>query len=552
MYQVKSPLSGIKEFFWPSEISLRLRRAELTFWAFILALAYLPLPFGFVAWFALARPLAIITRLDNKAAFKAAYFYSFMSGLFQLYWVAVVTPPGMVAAIFIMSLYPAIILLIFKKIYDRRKTIGLILLPFLWVGMEYFRTLSEFAFPWTDLSYSQGYYLTLIQIISVIGGYGLSFILIVLNILIWRAASGAERLETRVKCGSIFLALLVSVYAYGWAVSPPMILEGKMNVSLLQGNVDLATKWKGDNREYNFFLYDSLAMAAAEDSADLIIWPETAAPCYPRHELHYSRKLSRTAVGSRAPNLIGGLDVIFNGENRKTYNSAFQYLPDGRLDKVYHKMKLVPFSEHSPYQDEFPLLSRRFIEKYVRAVRTHDVQWWSDFYPGDSIVIFQTGKADYAVLICYESAFPEFVTEAIHKGAELLVNITNDTWFGRTSGPYQHMRIAVFRAIENRIWLARCANSGISALVDPYGREVSRAGLYVKKVVSGKIKPLDEMSTFTKLGPVVGRYSYYIMVVVILGMLLTGLGKRIFGRKKVNLPEPAAPENPDRGSKTED
>ncbi|MBW1729081.1 MAG: hypothetical protein JRJ62_16250 [Deltaproteobacteria bacterium] len=102
---MKSLLSGIKNFLWPKDSAVRLRRAEMTFWAFILALAYLPLPFGFLAWFALARPLAIVVKLDSKSAFKAAYFYSFMANLFQLYWVAVVTPPGMIAAIFIMSLY---------------------------------------------------------------------------------------------------------------------------------------------------------------------------------------------------------------------------------------------------------------------------------------------------------------------------------------------------------------------------------------------------------------------------------------------------------------
>ena len=288
---MKSLLSGIKNFFWPKDTAVRLRRAELTFWAFILGLAYLPLPFGFLAWFALARPLAIIVKLDSKSAFKAAYFYSFMANLFQLYWVAVVTPPGMVAAIFIMSLYPAVILLIFKKFYDRKKLVGLIALPFLWVGMEYFRSLTELAFPWTDLSYSQGYYLTFIQIVSFIGCYGLSFILIILNLLFWQTISNKNVLEARVKYGSVFIAILAAVYAYGWVVFSPIVIEGNVRVSLLQGNVDLNTKWKAETRDYNFVLYDSLAMEAAEDSADLIIWPETAAPCYPRYDRVYGQRL---------------------------------------------------------------------------------------------------------------------------------------------------------------------------------------------------------------------------------------------------------------------
>lgn len=524
---MKSLFTGVKSFFWPGELSVRHRRAELTFWAFLLAVAYLPLPFGFIAWFALARPLAIISNLEGKSAFKAAYFYSFMSNLFHLYWVAVVTPPGMVAAIFILSLYPAVILFAFARLYQKRKIIGLIALPFLWVGMEYFRTLSELAFPWTDLAYSQGYYLTLIQIVSVIGGCGLSFILVVFNILIWRLFSKASRLETRVSVFIAFLAILVSIYSYGWVVIPPYPTPGKLRVSLLQGNVDLSTKWKPETRDYNFILYDSLALLASRDTTDLIIWPETAAPSYPRYEPKYFRMLAATAVKSGVPNLIGTLDVEYVGDLRKSYNSALQFSPNGMLDGAFHKMKLVPFSERSPYQDYLPFLSRQFLEKYVRAIRTHDVQWWSDFYAGDSIVVFTTDKARYAVLICFESAFPDFVRQCILSGAEFMVNITNDTWFGRSPGPFQHMRIAVFRAVENRVWMARCANSGISAIINPYGRETKRAGLYVRKVITSDICPIEEHSVFTRIGPVCGRVSLWITTIILCIMIALWLWRRL-------------------------
>lgn len=509
---------------------VRIRRAELTFWALLLAVAYLPLPFGFVAWFALARPLAIITSLKGKDVFKAAYFYSFMANLFQLYWVAVVTPPGMVAAIFILSLYPAVILHVFTRLYRMRKLLGLIALPFLWVGMEYFRSLTELAFPWTDLAYSQGYYLTLIQIASVISSYGLSFILVLLNVFVWQALIKGNRFETRVSTGIAFLALIAVVYAYGWVVMPPYPKAGEMKIALLQGNVDLSTKWQPETRDYNFVLYDSLTQEALKESPELIIWPETAAPSYPRHEPKYRQMLASTARKSGVPNLVGALDVVFAGQNRKSYNAAFQFLPDGSLDAVYHKIRLVPFSEHSPYQDYIPFLSRRFLEKYVRAIRTHGVQWWSDFYSGDSIVIFETDKASYSVLICFESAFPELVRTSILKGAEFVVNITNDTWFGKSPGPFQHMRIAVFRAVENRVFLARCANSGISAVIDPYGRELQRAGLYVRKIISSEICRVEDYSVFTRVGPIIGRLSFYLMLFILIVTLIAWSARR-FSRK---------------------
>ncbi len=492
-----------------------MRRMELTFWAFLLALAYVPLPFGFLGWLALARPIAIISKLKGKEAFKAAYFYAFMSNLFQLYWVAIVTPPGMVAAIFILSLYPTIILLAYNKLYHYKAAFGLLALPFLWVGMEYFRSLTQCAFPWTDLGYSQGYYLTMVQIVSVVGVYGLSFILVIMNILVWQALSGENRLERRVGCGIGFIGLLTIVYVYGWAVLPPLEVPPKYPVALLQGNVPLDKKWGEDTRDSNFVLYDSMVQEASRAGVNLIVWPETAAPAYPRWDSHYRRVLSETARRSGTPNLIGVLDAAPVDGRQRTFNSAFQFDTLGRIAFVYHKNKLVPFSEQAPYQDYLPFLSREFLGRYLDAIKTHKVQWWSDFFPGDSITLFNSHDADYTVLICFESAFPDFVRRGVLKGAQFIVNITNDTWFGTSSGPFQHMRLVVFRAVENRTWIARCANSGISGFVDPWGRIRERTGLYEQKVIVGGVTPAENYSVFTRVGPLIGQISWLLTVLIL-------------------------------------
>jgi len=511
---VRSLLRATKEFFWPADVSIRRRRLELIFWAFILALAYLPIPFGFVAWFALARPIAIISKLKNRDAFKAAYFYFFMVNLFQLYWVAVVTPAGMVAAIFLLSLYPALVFTAFNTIHRYKKLLGIIALPVLWVGMEYFRSLTEIAFPWADLGYSQGYYLTLIQIASVIGVYGLSMIVMLLNIFIWQVLDSYNRLEKRVSYGLASGVLLVAAYLFGWVVMPVMPDPGNFKVALLQGNVPIEKKWSPETRDYNFILYDSLAVEASRDTIDLIIWPETAAPSYPRIESKYRNMLRQTAEKTGTFNLLGALDMEYDTDGERSYNAAFQFLPDGRLGQHYHKMNLVPFSERAPYQDYLFFLKREFLSKYLDLIKTRKVQWWSDFNAGDSIVIFNTDKADYATLICYEIAFPGFVRDCIRKGAQFLVTITNDTWFGRSSGPFQHMRLAVMRAVENRIWVARCANSGISAIIDPYGRERAYAGLYSRQVISGKLTPRTDFSVYTSIGPVVGKYCWLLTIII--------------------------------------
>ena len=503
----------------------------MTFWAFLLALAYLPLPFGFIAWFALIRPLQIISKLTPKEAFRVGYFYSFMANLFQLYWVAVVTPPGMVAGIILLSLYPAIIFSAFARLYQWRKWVGLLVLPILWVGMEYFRSLTEVSFPWTDLAYSQGYYLTLIQIVSVVGSYGLSLFLMLINIFLWQMLSRSNRLETRVSSALGVLGIGVFLFLYGWVVLAPYPEEGDIKIAMLQGNVDLATKWRSETRLRNFELYDSLSLAVTDDSVDLIIWPETAAPCYPRVERRYRDRLAGTVQKTETTHLIGALDVIYDNDKEKAYNSAYQFSADGSIDTIYHKVKLVPFSEHVPYQDYLPFLTRDFLSQYLDAIKTHQIQWWSDFYPGDSAVIFEIDKAGYAVLICFEAAFPQYVRQAVLDGAEFIVNITNDTWFGRSSGPYQHLRLAVFRAVENRVWIARCANSGISAFIDPFGREIVSAGLYTRDVINANIYPLEGHSAFTKIGPIIGQISSLIMAAILVILLFLWLNGKLLKRQ---------------------
>lgn len=513
-------------------MSLRLRRAELTFWAFILALGYLPFGIGFVSWFALARPFVIVSRLSGREAFNSAYFFAFMANLFQLYWVAIVTPPGMVAAVFILSLYPAIVLLAFSKLYRWKKWLGLALLPFLWVGMEYARSLSQFAFPWTDLSYSMGYYLTFIQSAAVIGCYGISFIIVLFNIFIWQVFDKNNRLETRVSSGIAFIGIAVIVFVYGWVVFSPYPETGKIRIAMLQGDVPLETKWKPETRMYNFDLYDSLAIdAARNDTLDLIVWPETGAPAYPRQERRYRYRIMSTAMRSHTSQIVGALDIEYEGTKEMGYNAAFQFDTNGVIDGVYHKVKLVPFSEHVPYQDHLTFLTREFLSKYLDVIETREVQWWSDFYTGDSTILFEVNDHWYAVLICFESAFPDFCRKAVSQGAEFLVNITNDTWFGYSPGPFQHMRLAVFRAVENRSWVVRCANSGISAFIDPFGREFARGELYTRDILKHNVYPVKEYTFFTKNGPLIGQISALIMALVFIILLLLWIFGKVTRRK---------------------
>jgi len=199
----------------------------------------------------------IITRLRGGEVFKAAYFFGFCFNLFSLYWIAWVTPPGMVTAVLIVALYYAAVLVMFQRIFQFRPLWGVIALPFLWVGMEYFRTLSEFAFPWCDLGYTQSYYLYILQIVSVISIHGLSFLVVAVNVMLWQSLRREVGLGTRLACFWSALGVVALLIAYGWAVWPLVPYQGRIPVAALQGSVPISEKWADDNEDFSFRLYRS-------------------------------------------------------------------------------------------------------------------------------------------------------------------------------------------------------------------------------------------------------------------------------------------------------
>ncbi len=515
-------------------MELRKRRLELLAWAFLLSFAYYPGSFGFIAWFALIRPLLIISRLKRRQAFRASYFYAFFFNLFSIYWIAMVTPPGMVAAVVIVSCYLTVILMTFWKLYRIRTFFGFVALPFLWVGMEYFRTLTEFAFPWSDLGYTQSYYLYILQIVSVISVHGLSFLIVTVNVLLWQVFRSALTPQKRLTSLLSSIAIVVALLAFGWIVTPRFLPQGDFNVTLLQGSVPLEEKWKDGNLDHSLSLYDSLAQAAADSTTELYIWPETSVPCYLTHDRHARKWVGRIARQSNGYHLVGSLGANANSDRTKYYNSCYQIDSSGRFEARYDKVKLVPFSEHVPYQDYLPFLEKGFLRQYLTFIDNYGVQWWSDFHPGDSTFLFHLPDAAYSVLICFETTFPEFVRASIQDGAQFVVGITNDTWFGHSVGIHMHARIFVTRAVENRCWFARVANSGLTFIVGPYGHIRNSLELDEVAPLEGKVALLDDRSFYTRHGDFVGRFSFLFAISAMAILVILWLLSKVLPGKPVS------------------
>ncbi len=514
-------MRGLAKRIWrvilPESHEIRWRRLELMIWAFVLSLAYYPGPFGFLAWFALVRPIIILSRLSGRAAFNAAYFFGFFYNLFTIYWVALVTPPGMITAVLIVAFYYAFVLYGFVKVVQYRAWVGFALLPFLWVGIEYFRTLSEFAFPWSGIGYTQGYYLYVLQIVSVISVHGLALLIVGVNVLLAQIFRKEVAIEKKVASFFLSLGTVVVLIGYGWVVMPAYPEPGSFPVTLLQGSVPLEIKWADEKQALSYQRYDSLAQSVEEET-NLFIWPETSAPCYMTHDFNCRREVGEIARRSGRPHLVGSLAATEIEGRTKTYNSSFQFNSLGQIIRRYDKVKLVPFSEHVPYQDHLPFLQKEFLQQYLTFL-DRGVQWWSDFYPGDSMKLFHVSDVDYGLLICFEATFPEYVRAMIRDGAQFMVGITNDTWFGRSVGVHMHSRIFITRMVETRCWGARAANTGLTYIVDGYGRIREALELYEVAVLTGEVQLLDEYTIFVRYGDVAGRFSFLITIGV-LGILV--------------------------------
>jgi apolipoprotein N-acyltransferase len=444
--------------------------------AILFSAGFPPSPLGFVAYFSL---VPLLMALENKSpgpAFGIGYLFGLISNTLLLFWVGWATVGGTIAALVLLCLYTAFLCWFYSFIQRKWQQLAIFCFPFLWVAMEYARSLTEMSFPWLNLAYTQTYYLKLIQYASLWGNYAVSFWILLLNLLVYLLL----RRRTGWKTATILFALLLILpYIYGtWAMSGK--IDGKqIKIAMLQGNMEPEIKWDQDLLDYNIQTYIDMSKAAARENVDLIIWPETAAPCYLAGEEVYLEKVQRTCDQLNVPLLVGTNDyrVAADG-NIQYFNSAFLFTPHGSHPAVYNKIHLVPFSEKLPY-DEFLGITKR-----IQLGQ-------SDFSSGKEYTVFQIPQGKFAVLICFESVYPALVRRFVDQGINFLVNITNDGWFGKTPGPFQHARIAVFRAIENRMAIARCANTGISMFVDPYGRVTQPTRLYTRDMVIGSI-PLKE------------------------------------------------------------
>ncbi len=364
----------------------------------------------------------------------------------------------------------------------------------LWVALEFLRTYLFSGFPWVLLGYSQYRQPTLRLLAAATGVYGISALLLLVNATLaglwglWVGARGqaVQWRATLLPVGLAALAVLATV-GYGRLFWHDPTGGVAIRVGLLQGNIDQSLKWDRSYQTATLDIYERLARRAAAQKPRLIVWPETAVPFFLRRQTDLSDRVFRLAREIGIPMLVGSPDV---GDDERIYNTAFLLGENGQIRGRYDKRHLVPFGEYVPLHQIF-----FFLDKLVVGI--------GELGRGHRATVFSLDKTRFSVVICYEVIFPGEVREFVRDGAEFLVNITNDAWFGRSGAPYQHLAMAAMRAVENGTYLVRAANTGVSAVIAPTGEILAQTELFTEAALLGTIHPRQGETPYTRYGDVV-------------------------------------------------
>jgi len=460
-----------------------------------------PFPFTLLMFFALVPYLKIIEEKErlldiNRKTYLMAFFFSAVT----IYWVGSWQKESdtflMISGALLLFVNPAQLLIpstlyyFTKKIFKRN--LALYTFPLFWVTYEYITMITEIRFPWMTLGSGLALFNDFIQAADIVGSLGLSLIVLYINIFLYKAYLHFKEKGKKfyLNLGTAVLIFLV-VLVYGFVRKASYTLpEKSIKVGLIQPDLNPWDKWSSGDLNSILNIYLDLSAQAIDDGAEIIIWPETALPVYlfggGNHLI-----IDTIYKFLRANNiylLTGMPDLIRHKENipddakynesgdfyYSTYNAILLLSPDNLNIQRYGKMKLVPFGEKVPYADKLKFLGD--LIKWGVGITGWNV--------GKDTTVFSlpfpeknNGRISYNLndtlkingLVCYESVFPDLIAQFADKGAGLIAVVTNDSWYGKLSGPYQHKEYAALRAVENRRTVVRAANGGVSCVINPLG-----------------------------------------------------------------------------------
>lgn len=461
---------------------------------------------GILGWIALV-PLFLAIR---DAAPRRAFVLTLVSSLIwyggSLYWVyramhtygklsATISTLVTVLLVVVVALYISIAPMLARFVAKRFRGEMIVLLPITWVAVEFLRNyMPANGFPWSNIAMSQYKILPAIQMVDLVGVYGLIFVMVWVNQYVAELICKLrkEAIVNFAQKTAVTVVLMVVVLTYGFIRlhTVPASFRGQpsLSIAMIQGNIDQGEKWEASKAKENLDVYRSGVAKLRNVPLDLIVWPEASYPSY-----------FSTTMASIKPHVLGLTDMEMTSQpytlmgavseepSGNYHNSAFLFDAHGRIEGQYHKAHLVPFGEYIPWKKLF-----FFAKKLTQPV--------GNFIAGTSYEPLEFDGTKMGILICYEDIFPQIARKTTARGAQFLANLTNDAWYGVSSAAYQHLALSIFRAVENRRFLIRSTNSGVSAVVDPWGRTMMESKIFERSLMVGTIAPLTELTPYTRLG----------------------------------------------------
>ena len=501
---------------------MKVRDIILVLFSSILLIFIFPnFDFSFLAWFSFVPLFYTLQGKNPVNSFFLGWIWGTLFFLGTIYWVIntmvnygnisiALSSIILILLSLFLGLFFGIFTCIFSYVEARTNILPWILAPFLWVTTELLRTYVLSGFPWVLLGYSQYRNLDLIQISDVTSVYGISFLIVMINSCIYLALF---RLNFKVKdltsfiktnktiityCTGAILLLICSIsYGrkeigefYDFKKAAENNKKNKVTIALIQGNIEQDKKWEKKYQDETIKIYKTLTDESLMESADLVIWPETATPFYLQADQFHLYQILSYLESKGCYLLTGSPDYEYSKEGDfKNYNSAFLLSPDSGILKRYNKIHLVPFGEFVPLEG---ILKINLFQQIIGEI--------GSFTSGKDETIFDLHGSRFGTVICFEIIFPDLVRKFIKKGGEFLVTITNDAWFGKSSAPYQHFAMAVLRAVENKVYVARAANTGISGFISPVGEIIDETDIFTRGYLRGEVYPMEKKTFYTLYG----------------------------------------------------
>ncbi len=473
--------------------------------------AFPNLDLSWLVWCALV-PLfwSVSSDISAGTGFRLGFIAGLAHYLSLMYWlVHTMTAYGglswvlAVPVLFLLSAYLSLFPAVFAWLVTRFQPaplVSLVLIPSLWTSLEFLRSFLLSGLPWGFLGYTQFKHLPLIQIADILGVYGVSFLIVFVNVGISLGIAGFNHwkwfdrpVSAKSSLTSTVILIITVVSALGYGRMRIQTIDTVVNHSMtrtiaaVQGNISQDVKWDSKFVLSTILKYIGLSTPFKTSQTDLIVWPESATPFYLTDDPYLTRMVMDGVKATGTDFLIGSPSFSKHGKKRIYHNSAYLIDKTGQPVERYDKAHLVPFGEYVPFKKYLP-----FLGKMVAQV--------GDFEPGPTGKTVPWDHHRIGVLICYELIFPELARLQVQNGASFLVNLTNDAWYGRTSAPFQHFSMAVFRAIETRRSLVRAANTGISGFIDPVGRIQKPTGLFEATAIRHSVPLISIKTHYVRTG----------------------------------------------------